>query len=70
MHSANAIQPLKNWSQIVSDHDPYLQIISNDLFLQGANQPPPQPMKPSELYYSKITPALKEKVRPWYLQFP
>ncbi|XP_015766823.1 PREDICTED: serine/threonine-protein kinase SMG1-like [Acropora digitifera] len=28
---------------------------------QGANQPPPQPMKPSELYYSKITPALKEK---------
>lgn len=28
---------------------------------QGANQSPPQPMKPSELYYSKITPALKEK---------
>lgn len=28
---------------------------------QGTNQPPPQPMKPSELYYSKITPALKEK---------
>ena len=30
---------------------------------QGANQPPPPPMKPSELYYNKITPALKEKVR-------
>lgn len=29
---------------------------------QGANPQPPPPMKPSELYYSKMTPALKEKV--------
>ena len=33
---------------------------------QGANQPPPQPMKPSELYYSKVTPALKEKVTTYF----
>lgn len=41
------------------------------LLFQGANQPPPPPMKPSELYYSKITPALKEKVRkgPWFVAF-
>lgn len=38
------------------------EILNWLLYLQGSHPPPPPPMKPSELFYSKMTPALKEKV--------
>ena len=37
-------------------------VIWDPICLQGSTQAPPQPSRPSELFYSKMTPALKEKV--------